>query len=146
MPLYSSHLHLLPCNSNFLSTEVMLPGNVPSLQIQKCPGRMLASSSLDLTSRACMHPHTPGLALLSSLTTISATLFSRFRIPADDVTVAYLVSRQDDRKFVRSIHCLYPVSAAQALHRLVQCETRPSVAHSGNSSSRQVRASVDQQS
>ncbi len=34
-----------------------------------------------------MHPHVPGLALFSSLTTISATLFSRFRIPVDDVTV-----------------------------------------------------------
>ncbi len=65
----------------------MLPGNVPSLQIQKCPDLMLDSSSLDHTSRACMHPQTPGLVLFSSFTTISATLFSRFRIPADDVTV-----------------------------------------------------------
>ena len=41
----------------------------------------------DHTSRACTHPHATGLALFSSLTTISATLFSRFLIPADDVTV-----------------------------------------------------------
>ena len=34
-----------------------------------------------------MHAHAPGLALLSSLATVSAALFSRFRIPADDVTV-----------------------------------------------------------
>jgi hypothetical protein len=25
---------------DFLSTQVMVPGNVPSLQIQKCPGRL----------------------------------------------------------------------------------------------------------
>ncbi len=85
--LYSSHFHFRPWNSNFLSTEVMLRGNVPNLQIQKCPVHMLVSSSLDHTSWVCMHPHTPGLALYSSLTTISATLSSRFRIPADDVTV-----------------------------------------------------------
>jgi hypothetical protein len=48
---------------------------------------MLASSSVDHTSLGCIHPDAPGLALFSSLTTISATLFSRFRIPADDVTV-----------------------------------------------------------
>jgi hypothetical protein len=87
VPLYSSHLHLRPWNSNFLSTQVMLPGTVPNLQIQKCLGHILASSSVDHTSRACMHPHAPGLALFSSLTTISATLSSRFRIPDDDVTV-----------------------------------------------------------
>jgi hypothetical protein len=79
-------LALVTCNSNFFSTQLMLPGTVPSLQIQKCPDRMLVSSSVDHTSRACMHAHAPGLALLSSLTTVSATLFSRF-IPTDDVTV-----------------------------------------------------------
>ena len=61
-------LHLRPWNSNFFSTQLMLPGTVPSLQIQKCPGRMLASSSVDHTSRACTHPHGPGLALFSSST------------------------------------------------------------------------------
>ncbi len=81
---------------------VLLPLALPALQfelslyaghatrkrpeIQKCPDHMLVSSSLDHTSWGCMQPHTPGLTLFSSLT-ISDTLFSRFRIPGDDVTV-----------------------------------------------------------
>jgi hypothetical protein len=48
---------------------------------------MWVSSSVDHSSRACTYPHAPGLTLFSSLTIISATLFSWFRIPGDDVTV-----------------------------------------------------------
>jgi hypothetical protein len=46
-----------------------------------------AKSCQDHSSRACTQPHAPGLSLLRSLTTISGTLFSRFRIPDFAVTV-----------------------------------------------------------
>ncbi len=85
VPLYSSHLRT--CNSNFFSTQLMVPGNVPSLQIQKCTRRLWASSSVDHSSWTCTQPHAPGLVLLSSLTTISDAHFSRFRIPTFVVTV-----------------------------------------------------------
>ncbi len=85
VPLYSSHWRT--CNSNFFSSQLMLPGTIPRLQIQKCLVRMIVSSSVDHTSRACTYPYASGLVFFSSLTTISATLFSRFRIPVDDVTV-----------------------------------------------------------
>ncbi len=85
-------LVLLPLSLPVLQLELSLyTGHAtrkrPELADPKCPDHMLVSSSLDHTSRACMHPHTPGLALFRSLTTISVTLFSRFRIPVDDVTV-----------------------------------------------------------
>ncbi len=41
--LYSSHLRSY--NSNFFFTQFMLPGTVPSLQIQKCPVHMLDRST-----------------------------------------------------------------------------------------------------
>ncbi len=50
--LYSSHLW--SCNSNFFSTEVMILGTVPNLQIQKCPGRMLGSKSSPSYKRSCL--------------------------------------------------------------------------------------------
>jgi hypothetical protein len=43
--LYSSYFHFRLCNSNFLSMQVMLPPNVPSLQIQKCPVCVLLGCS-----------------------------------------------------------------------------------------------------
>ena len=74
-------------NSNFFSTQLLFPGTLPNFSSQKCPGRTCLSSCGDQSSRVCTHPHLSGLAFSNSLTTIAATLTSRFRIPDDAVTV-----------------------------------------------------------
>jgi hypothetical protein len=68
-----------------------------------------------------MHPHTPGLALFSSLTTISDTLFSRFRIPADDVTVNWS-SIQVVRELGRQIEQDHDPTCVDAAQKLQAAE------------------------